>query len=307
MTRTRILVTGATGFIGRRVVPRVQALGADIHILSRHGRHPVGWSGCTLHQIDLHDHASVDALVRQLKPERLLHLAWGVTPGVYVTSLDNLQWVRSTLHLVEAFVGNGGRRIVCAGTSAEYDWHFGRCSEADTPLRPASLYGACKHSLQAIVDRLAAQFGFSYAWGRVFFLYGPEELAERLIPSIIRAALDGSPLTLRHANQIRDYLHVDDVAAAFVSLLQSDVDGPVNIGSGRAVSLLEIGRTVESQVGRELHIETAESDTPDEYPVVVADVTRLQTEVGWRPRYSLEEGIADAIAWWAAQRTSSGT
>ena len=141
--------------------------------------------------------------------------------------------------------------MTVAGTCAEYDWTQGLCQEGVTPERPTTLYGVCKKAMHDITMAFAAREGFSAAWGRVFFLYGPGEYKERLVPSVVRALLEGREAQCTHGKQVRDFLHVEDVARAFVSILASDVTGAVNIGSGEPLALRDLVMTVAKAVGRE--------------------------------------------------------
>lgn len=296
MTGARVLVTGATGFVGRHTLARLQALGCDVHVISR--RSMGDQDGARYHACDLHDHPGVARLVETIRPEYLLHLAWDVTPGEYVTSLDNLRWVQSTLALARAFVECGGRRMVGAGTAAEYDWRKEVCDEATTPLEPGSLYAGSKLALWHVLDRLSAQVGLGFAWGRVFFMFGPHEAPERLVPRMVQAALLQRRLMLRHPAQVRDYLHVADVGAAFVALLASDVQGAVNLASGEGTELSALARLVAEVSGADVRLNPG-APVHDPYPVVVADVARLRNEVGFLPRFSLRDGLSDTIDWWA--------
>jgi nucleoside-diphosphate-sugar epimerase len=241
--------------------------------------------------------------VASVEPTHLLHFAWDATPGKYWTSVDNLGWVQSSLALVREFARAGGRRVVMAGTCAEYDWTGdGRCVEAQTPLRPATLYGTCKHALHLMLEAYAAQAGLSAAWGRVFFLYGPHEYPQRLVSSVVRHLLRGERAPCTHATQRRDILYVEDVAAAFVALLESEVTGAVNIASGEAVELRAvINRIAEKLHGHELVDFGALPAAQSEPPLLVADVTRLREEVGWQPRFTLEEGLRRTIDWWRGE------
>ena len=106
------------------------------------------------------------------------------------------------------------------------------------------MYGACKQALNLMVQAFAEQQGLSAAWGRAFFLYGPREQQDRLIASVIRSVLRGEPARCSHGRQIRDYIHVQDVANGMVALLESDVRGAVNVSSGQATTLREMVLTV---------------------------------------------------------------
>lgn len=301
----RVLLTGATGFIGRHCVPHLLARGFEVHAVSSTERHDapsdINWIKADL----LAERPHVSELMSAVRPTHLLHLAWDATPGKYWTSADNLRWVQSSLELILEFARAGGRRVVVAGTCAEYDWtEGGRCVEAETPLRPATLYGTCKHALRMMMEAYAAQAGLSAAWGRVFFLYGPHEYTQRLVASVVRHLLKGERAACSHALQRRDILYVKDVASAFVSLLDSEVQGAVNIASGEAIELRAVINLIADKLdGHHLVDFGALPAAPSEPPLLVADVTRLNREVGWLPSFTLEEGLAQTIDWWRGQQT----
>src|SRR5262245_13205498 len=299
MTMTRVLVSGASGFVGRRSIEPLLAHGAEVHTVQRHPGEFA--TGVVTHTANLHDAAAVASLMADVRPTHLLHFAWIATPGVYLTSLDNPLWLRSSLRLVEMFLENGGQRVVVAGSAMEYDWSAGVCSERTTPCRPATLYGACKHAQYEVLERWSSQAGFSFAEGRLFWTYGPEESPERLVPSMIRASTSGMPFRLRYPAQVRDYLHVADAAAAFAALLESNVQGAVNIGAGEGVMLSRLAEIVGEETGQRLFVERGDDEANDPAPVVLAEVTRLAGDGGFTPRYRMEEGIRETIAWWKAR------
>lgn len=294
----KVLVTGGNGFIGRHCLPLLQAQGYEVHAVDLtvvEAEHPdVKW-----HKADLLDFAQVSILVGQVQPTHLLHLAWYAIPGKFWTSMDNFRWVQASLDLLQTFASHGGHRVVMAGTCAEYDWKHGYCSEEMTPLSPATLYGACKHSLQVMMDAFSRQTGLSSAWGRVFFLYGPHEHPDRLVSSVIRSVLNGDPAHCSHGNQVRDFLHVEDVASAFVAILESDVQGPVNIGSGRPICLKEVINKIGEKTGRLNLIRLGEKAAPEDDPqLLIADTRRLREEVNWSARHGLDAGLDQTIQWW---------
>jgi len=236
--------------------------------------------------------------VARLRPTHLLHLAWYAVPGSFWEAPENHEWVRASLELAKAFAENGGKRLVGAGTCAEYGLQSGECLERATPLSPQSLYAQSKVVTQQGIARLAEQSGISSAWARVFFLYGPYEDSRRVVPYVIRCLLSGHEALCSDANQVLDLLHVSDVASAIVAILNSDLHGPVNIGSGTAIrlnqALLEIGRqTSRSEL---LRLGARPSAAAPER--IWANIGLLTTSTSWRPAVDLKEGLRQTIDWW---------
>jgi nucleoside-diphosphate-sugar epimerase len=296
-----VLVTGGTGCIGRHALPALLDRGWEVHAVSSH-HSPPGAAGATWHRADLLDSQQVVELVRSVRPSHLLHLAWYIAPGRWATSPENFAWVQASLGLLHAFREQGGTRMVTAGSCLEYDWRYGYCSESRTPCSPHTAYGVCKHALQELTSAFSVASGLTSAWGRIFFLYGPHEHPDRLVASVVRSLLANEPARCSHGNQIRDYLFVQDVADALVTLMEGDVTGPVNIASGQAIALKEIVSKIGQLLGKpELIRLSAIPAAPTDVPLVVADVERLHRLMPWRPRYDLDSGLLRTIEWWRAQ------
>lgn len=295
----RVLLTGGSGFVGRHCLASLLAAGYHVHaVFSKRSVQFDMLPVVQWHQADLLDKLQVETLVAQVKPTHLLHLAWNVHPGKYWTDPENLSWVQASLHLLQNFAVHGGQRAVMAGTCAEYDWSYGYCVEEVTPLKPTTLYGTCKHALQLMMQAYAVQANLSAAWGRIFFLYGPYEYPTRLVASVIRALGAGESARCSHGQQIRDFLYVQDVADAFVALLDSDVTGPVNIASGEPVNLKEVIYKIAAHFNRFDLIELGAIPAINDPPLLLASVQRLQNEVKWQPKYNLKDGIKQTVNWW---------
>ena len=160
----RILVTGATGFIGRHTLQALSGKGFEVHAISSKPRSSAR-DGILWHQADLLDLASVSPLLGRVRATHLLHLAWFAVPGQFWNAPVNLRWVQATLELLQSFVAAGGHRVVAAGTCAEYQTSDVDCDEWRTPLRPDTLYGVCKHSAHVMMEKFAEE-RLSAAWGK---------------------------------------------------------------------------------------------------------------------------------------------
>jgi nucleoside-diphosphate-sugar epimerase len=295
----RVLVTGASGFIGRATIGPLAARGFEVHAVSRR-LPPDADARAVWHQYDLLAAGAPARAIEVIRPTHVLHMAWYAVPGKYWTAPENVDWVAATVSLARAFERNGGRRFVAAGSCAEYDASAGDCDERATPLAPTTLYGTCKHAAHTVVEALATG-RFSSAWGRIFFLYGPYEDGSRLVPSVIRSLLDGREALCTAGTQVRDFLHVDDVGDAFAALLASGADGAVNIASGAPARLADVVSTIARQLQASDRVRLGARPMPaGELPSITASIGRLRDEVGWSGARSLERGIADTIAWWRA-------
>lgn len=299
----KVILTGASGFIGRFCSRELVARGYDVHAISSK-RRDNDTAGVIWHHADLLDPVKTATLFSEIRATHLLHLAWYAEPGKYWTAEDNISWFQTSLSLYRHFADNGGQRLVTAGTCAEYDWRYGYCTEHVTPLVPATLYGTCKHALQQVSDAFARERGLSGAWGRIFYLYGPGEHPARLVPSVIGALIDGRPALCTHGRQIRDFMYVQDVASAFVALLDSDVKGPVNIGSGEPIAIAEMARSIAEKLSRTDLLHLGAKPAPEnDAPLVLANITRLRDEMDWHPKFDLNTGLEETIRWWKNKRS----
>ena len=293
----RVLVSGGTGFIGGPFVRHLVEQDHEVHVISRHipSQAPPG-GRVLLHHLDLlTEPGAVANLVDQVRPEGLVHLAWNATPGEFWASLDNLDWVRASLELFAAFVRCGGSRALFAGSCAEYDWSYGDLHERSTPTTPATLYGTAKNALRQLVERAASEVDASVTWARLFFQYGPREPESRLVPSVISALRAGREALVSEGSQVRDFLHVDDVARALVALFQSEAVGPINIGSGEGVAVRDVVAMLAELLGRPDLVRFGARPTPAEPPRLVAATELLSEATAFQPRFDLRHGLIDTI------------
>ena len=294
----KVLITGASGFVGQNCVPLLASKGYEVHALCHRQPAESTSQGIRWHRADLLKPGSAAKLMREIQPDSLLHLAWYAVPGKFWEAPENLEWVQASQELIVALAEMGGKRLVVAGSCAEYDPKAGECVESSTPILPNTLYGKSKHDLETSVDSIKRKTGLSSASGRIFFLYGPKEHPSRVIAYVVRSLLQAEPALCSEGKQILDFLHVEDVASAFVALLESKVEGPVNIASGAATPLRAVLEEIGRQIGRPELIRLGARKSESEPVSYWANTRRLTKEVGWTPRYNLSSGIRQTIDWW---------
>jgi nucleoside-diphosphate-sugar epimerase len=292
----RVLVTGATGFIGQHVVPALLAVGCEVHTV---GRLAPSNPGVSHHVADLLSWDGAAAALAASRADTLLHLAWYVEHGRFSSAPDNLDWIAATLRLARAARAAGLARFVGVGTCMEYDWSHqpGRPRREDDPLAATQLYGDAKIATYQVLRRFfeEGEAGPSFAWGRLFHPFGPGEPPQKLVPALVRTLLQGGHMTIRSGPLLRDFIAVEDVAEALAALAASDVVGPVNIATGEAVRVRDLCDAVAARFGGSGGLDYGAGSAGPEPAIMTADVRRLRQEVGVAPPPPLVQRLASYV------------
>jgi nucleoside-diphosphate-sugar epimerase len=298
----RVFLTGGTGFIGSQVARLLVRRGCDVTVLVRAGSSLRRLSDISeslkLLEGDLFAPAAFPAMLKTVAPEVVFHLAWYLEPALCLDSPKNLDCLAGSVALFQALEGTGCRRVVLAGTINEYDDRVGRATES-SPLRPSTLYGACKAALACVAEQLARLQGWNLVRARMFNVYGPGEDQRRLVAHVVCKLLRGESCDITSGEQIRGYLHVEDMATALVAVAASDFAGAVNVGSSQPVSVADVARKAAALIGAEHLLRIgARPQRLGDSGVLYPDTKLLLGELGWRPRYTLEDGLRQTIDWW---------
>lgn len=294
----RVLVTGAGGFVGTHLIGQLAAAGHEVVALYRseegRARREPARPGIVSAVVDLNHADRVAACLAEHRPEALFHLAWYANPADYLVSRENLASLTATSGLVESALASGCGTFVMAGSCAEYARKDRILTEED-PVDPQTLYGACKHAAWLVARALAAAAGARLVWGRVFHLHGPGEDGRRLIPWVAEQVRAGRAVDLTDGTQVRDHLHVADVASGLLTLLSAPSSGIYNICSGEPVSLRHVLEIVGELAGDTSLLRFgARSHRPGEAMFLAGDSARLR-QLGWAPRFGLRDGLADGL------------
>ena len=291
----KVLLTGATGFIGSQVTKELLKRGYEVHALVYPTLAPKQ-ENFIQHEINLLDVQAVERFMSENDFENLIHLAWYVGPKCHVSDL-NMDWVIATLNLLKSFKENGGKTFLGAGTCSEYEYKYGYLLEDETPTDPKTLYGNGKNAVFNIAKVFCKQNNISFKWPRIFNLYGPNENPQRLMPSVINSCLKGEDVRVSDCLKFQDYLHVEDTARGIVDVFESNLEGAVNICSGQPVQLRTIVNKIAELTDFKGKILWGAIPAAFGDDVVVGNNAKLKS-IGWTPKYSLEEGLKMTIEWW---------
>ena len=298
-------MTGGAGFIGSHLVRDLVERGHDVALLVRPttSLHRLGFAANSVRLV----HGEVgepDLALAKLSPwnpEACAHLAWYGDPRTYLVARMNLAELSASLKFLSHLVDSGCARFVVTGTCAEYEPSDEPLTE-ESPTGPRTLYAAAKVSLRMLSAQLAADSGASLAWARIFHLYGPFEHEQRLVPAVIRTLLEGGEFAATAGTQVRDYLHVADVASALRKLLECGAAGAFNVCSSKPASVREVIGTISEIVGRPGSVRFgAVGSRSWDPPILSGDNARLVRQTDWEPTYELRAGLEHTVAWWRSQ------
>ncbi|ABS64952.1 NAD-dependent epimerase/dehydratase [Parvibaculum lavamentivorans DS-1] len=294
----RILLTGASGFVGRHALAALVRMGAEVHAVSR--RRPPVPGDYAWHEGDLLVAGEAGRVMEEVRPDRVLHLAWCVEHGKFWNDPANLAWTAATLELAEAARRSGVGRFVGVGTCFEYDWpEEGLCDEFSTPLAGHTLYDTSKDATRRLLAAFFEDAGIGFSWARLFFLYGPDESPGRLVSSIARSLLSEEPALCSRGLSVRDFMDVRDCGHALAVLALSGVAGPINIATGEGTSVAEIATMMGEMAGRPDLIRLGSlPERTNEAARIVAATGRLKDELGFKSARTIEQGLREALSFW---------
>ncbi len=295
----RVLVTGASGFLGAHVARALAGAGASVRAAVRKESDAgdLAGAGVSLAPFDLSNEASVSELIRSQTPDIVIHAAaYGVNPAQKDPDAAYAVNVGGTWSLLKACASARVERFIHLGSCFEYAPKDGPLSE-DDPLGPSTAYAASKAASSLLVGGMSRAMGMRSVVLRVFGTWGPGESADRLAPQIVRSCREGTRLALTKGDQVRDFTYVKDMAERIVRLAEHpdfDRHPVVNVGGGEGRSVRDFaGELADALGGRRLLDFGALPHRPAEFPSLVADVARLKALIGPLRRTDVAAGARD--------------
>lgn len=290
----RILITGATGFIGRHVVNAIQSdenklallvrnVSTDLHLKA---------TNAILLSGSLSDIGAVKESIKEFAPEACIHLAWQGIPD-YSAGISKLN-LHQSIELIDFLsTETECKKIIVSGSCFEYGKTQGECNESDCVIT-TSFFAWAKQSVYNYYTLLCEQSLIDLIWFRIFYVYGPGQRTGALIPALTQAFFRGEQPNVRSPFDSNDFVYIEDLANAFQLALEKDIaSGIYNLGSGKAHSVLEVCRIVEQQVSGSTNFSDhfPEQNTPQGHVCFWSNIAKSRRIFGWEPKYSLKAGI----------------
>lgn len=294
----RILLTGASGFVGRSAIAALAKHKVEVFALSR--KPVAAQENLYPLAMNLLDSKQIRQVIADVRATCVIHLAWNVSHASFYSAPANLDWAAASISLYRYAVEAGATRFVGVGSCAEYAPEPGTdCDEQTSTISPTSLYGIAKDAVRRVTRAHAQINGVSFAWARLFHLFGPGEDTRRFVPSICLQLARGLGAPMSSGDDIRDYMDVRDAAEALVQLVFSNVTGEVNIGSGHGVSVADVAHSLANIARRpDLLQRGALPDRTNEQPRLVANTQRLNNEVGFSLSHPLRDRLEETYRMW---------
>ena len=288
----KIFVTGGTGFIGKSLIPMLLAHGHEVLALTRTSQ-TEGSKGLKYVVGDLSNLAYLDSIMREFRPDALVHLAWEGLPDYSIEMCrKNLEY---GINIFSSAAMAGCSVVLSTGSCWEYASRSGAVSE-NGELNSSSIFPAVKNALRYIGHAISSENKQKFYWLRLFYVYGTGQRISSLIPHIIESIENNKVLRLKHPGNRNDFIHVEDVASAILGVLEKQPKRNVyNVGSGYCASVGDVVETVcriKGKVADRERLTVSEESGSEKF---WADVSLIQNDIEWKPHYDIESGIMATI------------
>ena len=244
----RVLLTGATGFVGQQVLKSLKQQNAYVRIITRNQTN-VGAADDTVITKDIFLETQTWWELQLENIDIVIHAAWFVEPGKYLNAVENVNCLQGSLRLAKAFIKSNAKHFVGIGTCFEYDLN-GEILTTKTRLNPTTLYAATKTSLFLTLSQLLPPLGKTYSWCRLFYLYGENEDPRRIVPYLHQQLSAGHKAILSSGEQIRDFLNITEAGDRITKTALQQLSGPVNICSGTPITIQALAEQIADEYGR---------------------------------------------------------
>lgn len=283
---------GGKGFLGSNISEYLRNLNYDVFTLSRsedlgNSRHL---------RVNIFELNEVHQVIKTLKPEIVIHAAWDTTLKTYVHSKGNRTFQEKGLQLASICDTYGVGKLVVLGSSAEYGLKTEPVSAETSTALPISEYGKAKFSLLRNLQENGLDQSLNLAWLRIFQPYGPKQNSDRLFPTLLKAIIEGEEFVINFPHQIRDWIHVKDICQTVQFVIDKNLSGVFDVGTGIGTSNLDLIRTMEKVLKRKCRTTIEfENATQTVIDCLVVNQKNSLFKAGCKPTIDLESGIRQTL------------
>ncbi|MDP2921142.1 MAG: GDP-mannose 4,6-dehydratase [Candidatus Omnitrophota bacterium] len=301
----KVVVSGGDGFIGSHLVKTLIDLGAELYCVIE--------PGMDLWRVkEIEDKINIIECdicgpglrteIKKINPDKAFHLASLVNASRDMSLLDDMLRVNvsGAMNFMLALKDTDCEAIVNTGTCEEYGDNKAPFREKDLPS-PVSPYSASKAAATFYCGMLYRSFKMPIVTARPFLTYGPGQVNNMFIPSLIESALRGHDFEMTKGDQTREFNYVSDIVDGFIRLGSNSraIGRIINIGCGKDYRIIDLAEKIVSMAGSGIRLKTGKlSYRPGEVSRFYCDNTLARKLLGWKPRVSLDEGLRRTIEWW---------
>ena len=279
---------GSNGFVGAPIFDLFKKEGWEVIAFSRTIN--LDLFGIDL-SVDLFDETSLKVALARSKPDVVLSTAWVTEHGRFWSSSSNLAYRDATLRFAELSFESGVEIFIGLGTMSEYGPSPGLCNSEITPVVATNIYSKSKIETGLQLLKIGKKYGKRTHWARVFQAFGPNEKAQRFIPSLTESLKRGESFAIRTPNYKMDWIHTADIASAIVFTLENDLNHFVDIGTGLGISVKELSELICLELGFNNSLLCFENQIPGDEKVAIVDPATQILSSGWKPKASLRERL----------------
>ncbi|MEI0551447.1 NAD-dependent epimerase/dehydratase family protein [Brachyspira intermedia] len=269
----KIIVTGINGLIGQYITEPLKELGFEVYGI---GTRDLITDQFNYIKLNINNITQLENTFKEIKPEYLIHLAWDTKQG-YLDSDSNFDLLASSVNMLKYFKENGGKRVIYTGTCFEYKFKDSKIKEYDE-LNPTTIYAKCKNYLREISELYCSKYNIDFCWCRIFYMYGENENENRLFPYIINNLKNDKKVSINHSQLEKDYIYAGDAARILSLIINSDINGIINICSGKGLKLKDLATMIAEKLGKLNLLELKELST-EEPLKIIGNNSRIIDEV----------------------------
>jgi nucleoside-diphosphate-sugar epimerase len=290
----KILITGGTGFIGAPLLKNIFEYIGDVEILNLTRSNEISISKQVEHfKCDISNPQTYKSKVEDFEPEVVLHLAWESIPDFSLEMC--LKNILSSISLIEIVTKiKSCKKVIVTGTCFEYNNKIGSCNENDLVVSK-DYFTFAKKTVLSFLELECNKNNIVYGWARLFYVYGPNQRAASIIPTIITSLSSGKIPDIRTPKNANDFIYVDDVASGILEMIKNEIpSGIYNLGSGFSTEILDLSKTCETIIyGNAKLSNQLESQSHNTMKTVDfwADLELSKKILNWMPLTTIEAGV----------------